>query len=221
MVCHWPSLREGHLLQGGFIWYHQLAAKNLHPGRWKGGDAMRAMSIVFAVLFLSCSGASGDISTCSVDGFVDDTAYLGSYVEMCAWISNRSSDESVACATLYVTPPWYGALAMCNPSYYPDQLEPGRPSWDMQGTLPGSEVSWCDANGGSGEVWPGESALIYFNVYVSETCPYGDYAIYYYIMGDGSGAPPHESSGETGRVIIQDPSPVEAASWGSIKALFR
>lgn len=181
---------------------------------------MRITAIALGILIVMSSVATADMSSASVQSYWQET-WPGRTEAMTTSVWNGSTDESIAYVELYLVPAEYGDLGMREPSYVPDQFAPGRPSWDVYADYYGCVATWSDANGGSGEIWPGESGILYFTVDISSECLPGGYTFYYYICGDGSGAPPHDCYGSGGGVHVQDPSPAETESWGSIKALFR
>ena len=94
------------------------------------------------------------------------------------------------------------------------EVAAGRPSWDMM-VPDGPTAMWLDNDGGYGELYGGEYTTISVDVMVA-TQLYG-LPIYWCIKGDIYGEPPHEVCD----CIYLQATPVEEASWASIKAMYR
>ncbi len=98
-------------------------------------------------------------------------------------------------------------------SYVPIVANPIRPSWDMM-VPDGPTAMWLDNDAGYGELYGDEYTTVSVDVFVA-TQLYG-IPIYWCVKGDIWGDPPHEVCG----CIDIQITPVEAKTWGAIKAMY-
>jgi len=86
-------------------------------------------------------------------------------------------------------------------------------NWNMQ--VSGTEASWLDADGEWGELDDYEDCYVFVDTTVPEDDPRD--SISWLLVGDVYGEEPHEVSG----IIELTTTPVDATTWGAIKALYR
>ena len=93
------------------------------------------------------------------------------------------------------------------------EIDVGRPSFDM--IVSGQTAQWNDNDGGYGEIYDTEGTEVFIDAHVPACYDCGE--IYWELWGDIYGGEPHYVDG----LIDLCPSPVEAATWSSVKALYR
>ena len=130
-------------------------------------------------------------------------------------VENGSADEAIASVVIELQTG--GGLWFYNALGY-EEIEQGRPNWELGSGS--AYAAFVDADGGLGEVFPGESTRIWAVITPDDELQPGTYPIGYGIQGDGTGEPPHYVSGTTGYIHL-GPSPVEDTTWGRVKALYR
>lgn len=171
------------------------------------------------VLILLAAPALADLGGSSIV-MVNPTGDLplGEHVDITLRVSNASPDFN-----------WISRInlrfpACCTVSSmsYDDSPPGSNGNWvfDLEG-VPGWDVSYVDGAGDEwGEIPAGDYGHLELTVHVDESC--GGRAadvVEYDLIGDGWGAEPHELMNESFSVTFSF-TPVEAASWSTLKALY-
>ena len=176
---------------------------------------MKQSAIVVLLLLIAVS-ARADLTGAVVSGGPEVSTAPWSLVDCEFLVENGSTDEAIA--TVVIELEAVGGFWFYSGLGY-DEIEQGRPNWELGSGTGGAH--FLDADGGLGEVFPGESTRIWVGITPDDELEPGIYPIGYYITGDGTGEPPHFVWGATGYIHLVGASPVEGTTWGRVKALYR
>lgn len=171
---------------------------------------MRVAVAIACVLCLSGS-ALGDVSATYV-GMSSPAAVVPGATDTFTFLVENGSTDGESIADVQIVFPDGYILFPATMSYVP--IVAARPSWDMTVPPVDHTALWVDNDGGDGEVYPTESVLVSIDVTVAEVL-YG-IPIHWCVMGDGTGAEPHQNCGCIELVV----NPVEQTCWSSIKAFY-
>jgi len=171
--------------------------------------------LLFAcVLLLVAAPAGAEVEGASVTLLSPSVVVPGQTYTFQFLVQNASSDGE-AIADVAVSFPDGFTLFPATMAYTPLVPDPLRPDWTQYVPPVDHTGRWDDANGGSGELFSAEGTDVRIDVTVA-TELYGT-PIFWCLWGDGTGAEPHQICG----CIDLDVSPVEGASWTTIKAMYR
>ena len=179
---------------------------------------MKVLAILLA-LALCAAPAAADITGAYAYGG-EHSILPGMPIWIQFFVCNGALDESIATIEIDITDA--GGTSMCwwfaHGSY--SEIEPDRPNWEGQSGVDGAV--FVDADGGVGEVFPGESLTLWVNISLMSSYYFKEtYEVIYIIHGDGAGDEPHEVLGVAARLHLPPLSAVAETSWGAVKALFR
>lgn len=174
---------------------------------------MRTVILVLAVV-LAAVPAFAEIDGATVTLLTPSVVVPGQTYTFNFMVQNASSDGE-AIADVAVSFPDGFTLFASSMTYTPITSSPLRPNWTMYIPPVDHTGRWDDANGGIGELYSTEGTDISIDCTVALLL-YGT-PIFWCLTGDGAGSAPHQVCG----CIDFDVSAVEAASWSSIKAMYR
>jgi hypothetical protein len=174
---------------------------------------MKKLLIAIAILAIAAPAMAREIEGAFVD-LVDPAAnelIPGATMTLKFIVQNDSSDAEWL-TDVHIAFPDGFVLHESTMAY--DMIVAGRPSWDQYVPPVDHTAIWEDNNGGWGEVYSTEFTHVYIDVTIPDQL-YG--CIYWSLWGDEYGDEPHWVCG----CIDVGFSPVEDATWGAIKAMYR
>jgi len=176
---------------------------------------MKRLLIVLAILALATTAMAGRSIDGSVVTLVEPTDPLepGGTYTFRFYVENWSEDYEYISDIIITFPDGY----VLDPASIGWEEGPywsySSGNWNM--SVDGTVASWLDADGGYGELDDYEDCYVFVDATLPSDGPRD--AIDWLLVGDQWGDPPHEVSGSIDLTV----TPVEADSWGAIKALYR
>ena len=173
---------------------------------------MRNLLIVVLVLSVAVSAGARSMEGSYVEMLAPAAVSPGETFTFEFGVYNASLDTEWATDVLITFPDGW-VINEGSMTYVPIVADPIRPDWAM--VVPdGPTAMWLDDDGGYGELYGDEYTTVTVEVTVGAQL-YG-LPIYWCIKGDIYGDPPHEVCG----CVELQITPVEAMTWGAIKALY-
>lgn len=174
---------------------------------------MRVLALLLAALAVAGSAAAeidgASVSLISPSVIVPGQTYTFSFA-----VQNASGDgEAIRNVVVSFTDGF--TLFPATMTYSPVVPVPIRPDWTMYVPPIDHTARWDDANGGIGELFATESTVVGIDVMVASQL-YG-IPLFFCLEGDGTGAEPHQVCG----CVHLSVSSVEAASWSTVKAMYK
>ena len=174
---------------------------------------MRHLLIVLLVLSVALSAGARSIADSYVELVAPAAISPGETYTFTFGVYNASLDTEWITDVLITVPDGW-TIVDGSMSYVPIVADPIRPSWDMTVPTDGPTAMWLDNDEGYGELYGDEYTTVSVDLVVADQL-YG-IPIYWCLKGDIWGDPPHEVCG----CIDIQITPVEASTWGAIKAMY-
>jgi hypothetical protein len=183
---------------------------------------MKRLLLSVVVVLLLAAVAQGDLSTSYIE-LLSGGYYAPGVPETLAFRVHNNAPDGEAIMDIVIQIESYWVFWIEDTTLVWDEIEPGRPSWlgtvDFATGCPDyciALIFLADDNGVPGEVLPGETVDIRIGCVASqEECP-AEISINWWFFGDQDGGSQGIFSVNCGGV-----SPVQDATWGAIKALYR
>ncbi len=183
---------------------------------------MNRLLLTGVVLLLLAAVAHSDLSTSYLE-LVSGVYYAPGVPDTLVFRVHNNAPDGEAIMDVILQIGSYWVIGVIDGSLVWDEIEPGRPSWlgtvDFATGCPDYCVALIfltDNNGVPGEILPGETVEIRIDCVASEEeCP-AETSINWWLFGDLDGSSEGIFSVNCGQF-----SPVQDATWGTIKALYR